>query len=51
MSNITTTINIDDPVGDHQRSQRLFGLATNEADHFMSTDLVVSVYSSKVGES
>ena len=28
MSNITTTINIDDPVGGHQRSQRLIGLAT-----------------------
>ena len=28
MSNITTTINIDDPVGGHQRSQRLNGLAT-----------------------
>ena len=29
LSNITTTINIDDPVGGHQRSQRLIGLATN----------------------
>ena len=29
MSNITTTINIDDPVGGHQRSQRLIVLATN----------------------
>ena len=28
MSNITTTINIDDPVGGHQKSQRLIGLAT-----------------------
>ena len=28
MSNITTTINIDDPVGGHQISQRLIGLAT-----------------------
>ena len=27
LSNITTTINIDDPVGGHQRSQRLIGLA------------------------
>ena len=26
MSDITTTINIDDPVGGHQRSQRLIGL-------------------------
>ena len=30
MSNITTTINIDDPVGGHQRSQRLIGLATKK---------------------
>ena len=29
MSNITTTINIDDPVGGHQRSHRLIELATN----------------------
>ena len=29
MSNITTTINIDDPYGGHQRIQRLIGLATN----------------------
>ena len=28
MSNIKTTINIDDPVGGHQRSQWLIGLAT-----------------------
>ena len=28
MSNITTTINIDDPVGGHQRSRGLIGLAT-----------------------
>ena len=37
MSNITITINIDDPVGGHQRSQRLIGLATNvvsNADNF-----------------
>ena len=30
MSNITATINIDDPVGGHQISQRLIGLATME---------------------
>ena len=30
MSNITTTINIDDPVGGHQGSQRLIGLATKK---------------------
>ena len=28
MSNITITINIDDPVGGHQKRQRLIGLAT-----------------------
>ena len=28
MSNITTSINIDDPVGGHQRSQRLIALTT-----------------------
>ena len=35
-SNITTTINIDDPVGGHQRSQRLIGLATNRDQNNLS---------------
>ena len=34
MSNITTTINIDDPVGGHQRSQRRIGLATPQKSIF-----------------
>ena len=39
MSNITTTINIDDPVGGHQRSQRPIGLATkaHRADTCLNT--------------
>ena len=32
MSNITTTINIDDPVGGHQTTQRLIGLATKDIE-------------------
>ena len=37
MSNITTNINIDDPVGGHQRSQRLIRLATNNPGPLFST--------------
>ena len=38
MSNITTSINIDDPVGGHQRSQRLIGLATKRKFYFWVSD-------------
>ena len=38
MSNITTTINIDDPVGGHQKSQRLIGLATKRTFYFWVSD-------------
>ena len=38
LSNITTTINIDDPVGGHQRSQRLIGLATKRKFNFWVSD-------------
>ena len=36
MSNITTTINIADPVGGHQRSQRLIGLATKNVSKLLT---------------
>ena len=40
MSNITTTINIDDPVGGHQRSQRLIGLATTSSVLYLWSSMV-----------
>ena len=46
ISNITTTININDPIGSHQRSQRLIGLATNIIPHITGTliNTFVAIY-------
>ena len=45
MSNITTTINIDDPVGGHQRSQRLIGLVTKVVTSYLQNNTVMSILS------
>ena len=43
MCNITTTVNIDDPVGGHQRSERLIGLATKSSwKYFVIVTVILS---------